>query len=141
MSATEIKNRKSNDFEITETLEAGIILVGREVKAIARKEADLSGSYCIVKDAVLLVGSYVKLEEDNFSVRYEPNRDRTLLLRKSEFRYLKEQLKKGFIAVPIKLYLKRSKYKVLIGIGRPLKKFDKREKEKEKQVKREMHED
>ncbi len=136
----EIKNRKSNDFEISETLEAGIILIGREVKAVARKEADICGARVIMKDAPLLVGSYVKAEEDNFSVKYDPNRDRTLLLRKSELRYLKEQLKKGFVAIAIKMYLKKSKYKVLIGIGKPIKKGDKREKEIEKQVRKEIYE-
>lgn len=136
----EIRNRKSNDFEITETLEAGIILVGREVKAIARKEVDITGTRCIVRDAILMVGSYVAKEEDRFSNSYDPNRDRVLLLRKSELRYLKEQLKKGFSAIPIKLYLKKSKYKVLIGLGKPIKKGDKREKEKEKQVRKEMYE-
>lgn len=124
----EIKNRKSNDFEITETLEAGIILVGREIKSVAAKECDLTGARCIVKNDVLLVSSYIKLESDAYSTPYNPNRDRVLLLRKSEKRYLVEKIKKGFWVIPIKLYLKKSKYKLLIGIGKPIKREDVRDK-------------
>ncbi len=133
----EIKNRKSNDFDISATLEAGIILIGREVKNL--KECDLTGSRCIIKDVPLLVGSYIAKQEDNFATPYEPGRDRKLLLRKSEIRWLLEQIKKGFSIIPIKLYAKKSKYKILLGVGKALKKFDKRQKEIEKQVKKEIY--
>jgi len=136
----EITNRKANDFDISETLEAGIILVGREIKSVAKKEVDLTGARCVLRNDLLLVNAFIKKEvEDYFSVPFEPNRDRVLLVRKSELRFLRERLKKGFYAIPIKMYLKKSKYKVMIGVGKPVLKGDKRQKEIDKQVRKEMY--
>lgn len=131
----EIKNRKINDYEVKETLEAGIILVGCEVKKIATGEINLSGSRCIVKDKILLVGSHIPIIETAYSKKYEATRDRELLLKKNQIRYLRECIQKGYLVIPVRMYLKK-KYKVEIAICRPLKKWDKREKEIEKHIKR-----
>lgn len=136
----EIRNRKINDFEVVKKIEAGIILVGREVKAISTKECDLTGSYILLRNGkVILIGSYIKEEIDNFSIKYAAGRDRELLLNKSEIRFLQGELQRGLKIIPVRLY-KNKKYKIEIAVCRPLKKYDKREKEKEKQVKRETHE-
>lgn len=132
----EIKNRKANDYEFSDTLEAGIILVGREIKAVVGHEADLTGSRCIIKEVPIIAGSYIKLDQDRFSTPYDPNRDRKLLLNRSEIRWLQEKIKKGFSVIPIKLYQKKGKVKVLLGVGRKMKSQDKRQKLKEEAIKK-----
>lgn len=133
-----IKNRRYNDFDCEEQYVAGIVLVGREVKFLACNEADLTGSRVIVKDSPLLVGSFIKSEnKDDWSVPYENNRDRALLLTKSEIRKLRESLKKGYYLIPKEIIKQRGKYKLVFGVGRLIKKWDKREKEKERQIKKE----
>jgi SsrA-binding protein len=133
-------NRKSNDFAIEETMVAGIMLVGREIKSIIEKEVDLTGSYILLKKNLTLVGSHIKVVVDNYSTKYEANRDRVLLVKKNELEYLKDKKRRGAVFIPIKLFnSERGKVKLLFGIGKPIKSWDKREKEKEKQIKKEIY--
>lgn len=133
-----IKNRRYNDFLCEEQYTAGIVLVGREVKFLACNEADLTGSRVLIKESPILAGCFIKAaKKDDWSAPYEENRDRTLLLTKSEIRKLKESLKKGYYLIPKEIIKQRGKYKLVFGVGRPMKKWDKREKEKERQIKKE----
>lgn len=160
----EIRNRKINDYEIESHLVAGLVLVGMEIKSLVKKEVDITGSRCMVRGCspsgprgvveakspkqnlskshdIYLVGSYFKVLESHFSTKYDANRDRLLLLNKSELRYIQQELQKNRVVIPIRIFQAKSgKYKVEIAVCRPLKKFDKREKEKEKAVRRELDE-
>jgi SsrA-binding protein len=155
----EIRNRKINDYEVESTLCAGLVLVGMEIKSLVKKEIDITGSRCMIRFSdsekdrvksnkrskkhqsldVYLVGAYIKVLESNFAAKYEANRDRLLLLKKSELHYIQQELQKNRVVIPVRVFRAESgKYKVEIAVCRPLKKYDKREKEKEKMVRKEL---
>ncbi len=137
----EIKNRKSNDFNFTEKYVAGLILVGNEIKQIVAKECDLTGSYILINNQPTLVGSYVKVQETKYANNYLANRDRLILLTKSQIRKLRQETLKGLSIIPIRLFSnEKGKIKLEFGVGRSLKKFDKRISEKNKEHRKEIYE-
>lgn len=119
------------DYEILETLEAGLVLKGYEVKAIKSGKASIRGAYVkILADEAWLLGATVSpYQSGNVPPEYDQQRNRKLLLRRSELKYLigKSQ-EKGLTLVPLKLYNKSGLVKLEIGIGRGKKKHDKRAK-------------
>lgn len=138
----EIKNRKINDYLIESTFTAGLILVGMEIKSLVNKEADITGSRCMLKTlegnsknfGIFIVGSYFKVKESAYSAKYDANRDRQLLIKKCELNYIKQQAQKGRSIIPTKIFCADSKkYKVEIAVCLPLKKYDKREKLRERE--------
>ena len=124
-------NRKAYfDYEILETYEAGIELYGFEVKSIKTGHLNLAGSFAVVKDnqAWLLNTSIPPYQPKNAPSDYDPTRSRRLLLHRSEIKELiGKSAQKGLTLVPLKVYNKRGKIKILIGIARHKKKVDKRE--------------
>ncbi len=135
-------NRRARyDYEIKETLEAGISLKGYEVKAIKTGHCSLKGSFVILKNQrpYLLNASIPPYQPKNQPKNYDPNQNRQLLLNKREIRHLIGKTKeKGLTLIPIKVYNKKGKIKVEIGIGRGKKKFNKKEKIKKRDIKREV---
>lgn len=135
-------NRKARyDYEIQDTLEAGIALKGHEVKAIKTGHVSLRGSFVIVRDeqAWLLNTNIPPYQPKNTPKDYDPNRSRQLLLTKKEIKQLIGKAKeKGLTLVPLKVYNKKGKIKVEIGIGRGKRKIDKREMIKKREMKREI---
>ena len=130
------------EYEILETYEAGIILLGQEVKSIRLGHAQLAGSYVVVKEEELwLVGATVPpYQPKNAPADYNPQRPRKLLLQKSEINYLLGKAQqKGLTLVPIKMYTKHDKIKLLFGIARGRKKRGKKELLKKRAVVREVH--
>ena len=130
------------EYEILETYEAGIILLGQEVKSIRLGHAQLAGSYVVVKEEELwLVGATVPpYQPKNAQADYNPQRPRKLLLQKSEINYLLGKAQqKGLTLVPIKMYTKHDKIKLLFGIARGRKKRGKKELLKKRAVVREVH--
>ena len=130
------------EYEILETYEAGIILLGQEVKSIRLGHAQLAGSYVVVKEEELwLVGATVPpYQPKNAPPDYNPQRPRKLLLQKSEINYLLGKAQqKGLTLVPIKMYTKHDKIKLLFGIARGRKKRGKKELLKKRAVVREVH--
>lgn len=116
------------DYNIEDELEAGIVLIGDEVKAVRANRVSLKGSYAKVffndknKPEVFLVGSYFNTSNA------DPYRTRKLLLKKSEIEKLVGKVnEKGLTLLPLKMYFKKGLVKVLLGLGRGKKKFDKRE--------------
>lgn len=116
------------DYNIEDELEAGIVLIGDEVKAVRANRVSLKGSYAKVffndknKPEVFLVGSYFNTSNT------DPYRTRKLLLKKSEIEKLVGKVnEKGLTLLPLKMYFKKGLVKVLLGLGRGKKKFDKRE--------------
>jgi SsrA-binding protein len=136
-----IKNRKArHEFHIDETYEAGIVLKGTEVKSIRDGKASLSESFAYLKNGeVWLRDMYIKPYEFASYNNHDERRERKLLLKKSEIREIDKAInQKGFTLVPLKLYFKGGYAKVLIGLARGKKQYDKREDIKEKDVRREL---
>jgi SsrA-binding protein len=133
------KQARLNYF-IDDTFEAGIVLSGTEVKALREGRANLRDSYAQVTDGEVFLYD-LHISPYTFGNRYnhEPLRVRKLLLHKQEIRrlYGKTQ-EKGFTLVPTKLYFKRGRVKVEIGLGRGKKLYDKRETLKRREDERDM---
>lgn len=131
------------DYEILETLEAGIELKGHEVKAVKAGKVSIKGSYVkIIDNEAFLLGATVSpYQPSNIIGEYDEKRDRKLLLNRKELDYLLEKEKeRGLTIVPIKLYNKGGKVKLEIGIARGKKKYDKREAIKKKEFERKKRE-
>lgn len=126
-------------YGILETYEAGISLFGFEVKAIRRGRADIRGALVKIDNGqVFLAGSSISpYQAGNTPSDYNPKRRRRLLLKSSEIQSLNGKVsQKGLTLVPISLYTERHWIKLKFGLGRSLKKFDKREKIKEREFSR-----
>ena len=136
----EVKNKKAYfDYTILEELEAGIALTGTEIKSIRKGSIDLKDTFVNIKnnEAYILNMYIAKYEEGNI-FNHDERRTRKLLLHKKEIKKLKEQIKQeGLTIIPLKLYFKKNKVKILIGVCRGKKLYDKRQNVKEKDLKRE----
>jgi len=133
--------RASFDFELLEVLEAGISLLGTEVKSIRGGQGKLEGAYVIIRgnEAFLVGASIPAFQKKNMKASYEPERARKLLLTKKEIALLDQKSEKqGLTIVPLKLYNKGHHIKLEIAIARGKKKQDKRESIKERDVKRDV---
>ncbi len=130
------------DYTILESFEAGISLVGHEVKAIRSGRMRLEGSYVLIRggEAFLVGASIAPYQPENTPKDYDPERPRKLLLSKKELAKLfTESEKKGLTIVPISVYNKNRKLKVQIAIVKGKKEYDKREKIKERDTDREIN--
>ncbi|MDD3340774.1 MAG: SsrA-binding protein SmpB [Bacilli bacterium] len=137
----EINNRKARyDYEILDTYEAGIALMGTEIKSIRKGSANLKDSYAIVKnEEVFLLGMHISRYEEGNRFNHEENRTRKLLLHKKEIRKIKQSIElDGLTLVPIKLYFHKNRAKILVGIARGKKNYDKRETIKKRDMEREV---
>ena len=136
-----IENRKArHDFHIEDTYEAGIVLKGTEVKSIRAGKASLNEAFAYLLDGeVWLKNMYIKPYKFGSYSNHKERRDRKLLLKKSEIREIDKYInQKGYTLVPLKLYFKGGYAKILIGLARGKKQYDKREDIKEKDVRREL---
>ncbi len=135
----EIVNRKASFlYFIEDTYEAGIVLKGTEIKSIRKGEANLKDSYVIIRnnEAYILNMFISKYEEGNIN-NHEETRNRKLLLNKQEIMKLKSKINiEGYTIVPLKVYIKKDNAKVLIGVGKGKKIYDKRESIKQKDIER-----
>lgn len=136
------RNKKATfNYEILERFEAGMVLYGHEVKAIRRGKVSLDGSYIIVRDSELyLKGATVShYQPANTPDNYDPERERKLLLDRSEINKLEKELNTaGLTIVPIRLYNNNRKIKLEIALVRGKKKADKRETIKARDTKRDL---
>ncbi len=126
-------------YKILENFEAGIELKGFEVKALREGRGNLKGSYVSIKDnEVYLINFNIPpYQPKNTPKDYDENRPRKLLLKKKEISYLIGKSKeKGITIVPIKVYSKGNLIKVEIALAKGLKKFEKREKIKEREFRK-----
>jgi SsrA-binding protein len=133
-------NKKAfHDYFILDKLEAGIALLGTEVKSIREGRINLKDSYAAIKDGIpVLVNCHISPYSHGNRENHEPTRTRKLLLHHIEIRKLigKTQ-EKGLTVVPLRVYLKRGRVKVELGVARGKKDYDKRETERRKEVDRE----
>jgi len=136
----EIKNKKANfDYFIEETVECGIELKGTEIKSLRKGSGDLKDTFALIRNGeVFLHNMYIAKYEEGNIFNHEERRTRKLLLHKHEIKKLKEKVdREGYSLVPLKAYLAKNKVKVLLGVGKGKKLYDKRETIKERDLKRE----
>ncbi len=135
------QNRKArHDYTILETLECGIALVGSEVKSMRSGQVSLNEAYGRVREGeVWLLGCDIPEYTEANRFNHNPRRPRKLLLHRREIRrFAARAMEQGLTLVPLKVYFKGGKAKVLIGIGRGRQKHDKREELKRTQARREI---
>jgi SsrA-binding protein len=124
-----VQNKKARfEYEILETLEAGIVLAGTEVKSIRQKKVSISEAYGRIRDGEpFLVGVNITIYDKGNRFNHEPARDRKLLLHKQEIKRLTGKLKeRGLTLVPLRMYFKNGRVKVLLGLAKGKAKYDKR---------------
>ncbi len=137
----EITNKKARyDYEIEETVEAGIVLKGTEIKSIRNGKAQLKDSYAILKNnEIYLLNMHISAYENGNIFNHEETRTRKLLLHKKEILKIRDKInQEGYTLIPIKVYFVHNHAKVLIGIARGKKNYDKRETIKKRDMEREM---
>jgi SsrA-binding protein len=135
------QNKKAyHDYFIEETFEAGVVLQGTEIKSIRKGKANLKDSFAkIERGELYLHNMHVSPYEQGNRYNHDPLRTRKLLLHRKEINKLIGETKEvGYTIVPLKLYLKNGYCKVLIGLGKGKKQYDKREDLKKKEAKRDI---
>ena len=137
----EINNRKAKyDYNILEEIECGIELVGTEVKSIRNGSVNLKDSYAIIKNGeAYLLNTHISLYEESNIFNHEETRTRKLLLHKKEILKLNDKIRiEGYTLIPLKMYFVKNKVKVLLGICKGKKLYDKRETIKKRDMEREL---
>ena len=135
------QNKKAyHDYEILETFEAGMVLLGTEVKSLREGRANLKDSYAKVrKSEIYLYGLHISPYTHASYDNHEPERVRKLLLHRYEIkRLVGKTQERGFSLIPLKIYFKEGKAKVELALARGKKLYDKRETLKRKEETREM---
>ncbi len=136
----EIKNKKAYfDYFVLSEYECGIVLVGTEIKALRNKSGDLKDSYAIIKNnEIYLLNMYIPKYDEGNIFNHDERRTRKLLLHKKEIKKLqKEVSEQGLTLIPLKVYLKNNRVKVLLGLCKGKKLYDKRETIKKRDLDRE----
>jgi SsrA-binding protein len=135
------QNRKAfHDYSIEETVEAGIVLTGTEVKSLRDGKANLKDSYVLIKDSeALLLNCHISPYTHGNITNHDPLRTRKLLLHKKEISRLQgKAFQKGYSLIPLKIYFKGPRAKVEIGLARGKKTYEKRETIKKREADREI---
>lgn len=141
MSSLAFNKRGSFDYEIQEKFEAGIELRGYEVKSVKNGHMQIAGSYVVIRhnEAFLVNSTIPPYQPKNSPKDYDPARSRRLLLTKKEINYLTGKLhQKGLTLLPLEVYTKNRLIKLKLGLGKPLKKSDKREIIKKREIDKEI---
>ena len=127
----EILNRKARyDYEIEDTYEAGIVLTGTEIKSIREGKVNIKDSYAIIRNnEIYLLNTHISTYKEGNIFNHEEDRTRKLLLHKKEIYKLRDKLK---------IYFVKNKAKVLLGVAKGKKNYNKKETIKERDIKREM---
>ena len=135
----EILNKRAKfDYFIEEEIEAGVVLTGTEIKSIRAGKCNIKDSYGIVRNGeVYLLNMYIAKYDEGNLFNHEETRSRKLLLHKKEIKKIDEAIKlQGLTLIPVKGYFKDNKFKILLGICKGKKNFDKRETIKMRDIKR-----
>jgi len=133
------QNRKAyHDYHIEETFEAGIQLLGTEVKSLREGRANLKDSYVLIKDSeAYLFNCHISPYSHGNIMNQDPVRTRKLLLHHKEIEHLKGKVQqKGYTLIPLKIYFKGPYAKVEIGLAKGKRLYEKRETIKEREAKR-----
>lgn len=135
------QNKKAyHDYFIEETFEAGIVLQGTEIKSIRAGKVNLKDSFARIQNGELyLHNMHVSPYDQGNRYNHDPLRTRKLLLHRKEINKLIGETKEtGYTIVPLKMYLKNGFAKVLVGLGKGKKQYDKREDLRKKEAKRDI---
>lgn len=134
-------NRRAfHDYSILETAEAGMVLTGTEIKSVRAGKVSLAQSFAKIEDGEMwLMNASIAHYEAGNRYNHEPGRTRKLLMNKDEIRRLGSLVKeKRYALVPLKLYLKKGRAKLEVGLGRGKKQYDKRESIARREVDRDL---
>lgn len=134
-------NKKANfDYAIEETIEAGIVLKGTEIKSIRKGKVQLRDAFILIRNNEAWISNmHISPYEQGNIHNHDPVRVRKLLLHKKQIASLAGTMKEqGYSIIPLKMYIKNGFAKVLIGVGKGKKLYDKRQDLKEKEHKRDM---
>ena len=123
-------NRKArHDYHITDTIEAGLVLTGTEIKSIRAGRVNLQDSYAQIRDGeVWLIGAHIAPYAHGNRETHEPRRERKLLLHRREINRLSSRvIERGWTLVPLRLYLRDGRAKVELGLAKGKRQYDKRQ--------------
>jgi SsrA-binding protein len=138
------RNKKARfEYDIEDTLEAGLVLKGSEVKSVREGKVSLDGAYCQMdrNGDMIVHGMYIKPYEQAGHFNHEPRRNRKLLMHKKEIRrWASEAQENRYTIVPLALYFREGWAKLKIGLAKGRQKHDKRQVMKEREQKRRMDE-
>ena len=137
----EILNKKAKfNYFIEDEIECGIVLTGTEIKSIRSGKANIKDSYAVIKNnEVFIINMHISKYDEGNIFNHDENKTRKLLLHKNEIKKLKNKIElNGYTLVPIKIYFKNNKAKILLGVGKGKKLYDKREDIKKKDQLREL---
>ena len=137
----EILNRKARyDYVIEDTYEAGIVLTGTEIKSIREGKVNIKDSYAIIRNnEIYLLNTHISQYKEGNIFNHDEDRTRKLLLHKKEILKLRDKLEiDGYTIIPLKIYFVKNKAKVLLGVAKGKKNYNKKETIKERDIQREM---
>lgn len=140
----EILNRVArHDYFIEEEYECGIVLTGTEIKSIRDGKANIKDSYGIIRNGeVFLLNMFISHYKEGNIFNHNETRTRKLLMHKAEIRKLNDKIKlDGYTLIPLKVYFVKGKAKLLLGVCKGKKNYDKREALKEKDIRRQVEKD
>ncbi len=135
----EIVNRKAKyNYQIFDTVEAGIVLTGTEIKSLRLGKANIRDSYVRVKNGEMyIINMHISGYENGNIFNHDETRERKLLLHKKEILKFRDKIKlEGYTIVPLKVYLVKGRAKILIGLAKGKKNYDKREDIKKRDIER-----
>lgn len=137
MKAAAVNKKATHEYFIEETYEAGLVLKGTEIKSIRLGKVHLADSYVIVRQGVpYLINSHIAKNENSGTFNHDEKRDRKLLLHQKEITKLNQKVtREGYTIVGLKLYITHNLAKVLIGLAKGKKLYDKRQALKERDQK------
>ena len=138
----EILNRKArHDYFIKEEFECGIVLTGTEIKSIREGSCNIGDSYGHIRKGELFVlNMFIGVYKEGNIFNHQETRTRKLLMHKNEIIKLDNKVKlEGYTLIPLKVYFKNNKVKVLLGLCKGKKDYDKRESIKERDIERELN--
>lgn len=141
MEPLAVNKRAGFDYEILETLEAGLVMTGHEVKSARLGHPSIAGSHGIARGGELYITgiNIPSFQLGNISADYDPLRVRKLLLTKKEILHIEEKIKMGLTLIPLKIFSNKKGFlKIQIGIAKGKKKYDKREMIKKRETERDI---
>lgn len=138
-----LNKRAKGKYDIREKFEAGIVLSGAEIKSVRAKKININDAYAkILGNELWLINGHIAKYQHDSSLNYDPRRSRKLLVKRAELNHLIGKLQRGLTLIPLSMYLThRGIAKIKLGLGKGLKKYDKRAQIKEKDIRREQKAD
>ena len=140
----EIVNRVArHDYFIEEEYECGMVLTGTEIKSIRLGKANIKDSYAVIKNGeIFLLNMFISHYKEGNIFNHDETRTRKLLLHRSEILKLNDKVRlEGYTLIPLKIYFVKGKAKLLLGVCKGKKNYDKREALKEKDIRRQVEKD